>query len=81
MPRGRGRPGFRARRRGPSEGPDYESAVYVLEVSGPPLVTSRRQAGYFGRQDAHHRDKTFQEEFIEFLTRMGVQYDERHIWR
>jgi hypothetical protein len=28
----------------------------------------------------HHRRKTFQEEYLEFLRVNGVDYDERYLW-
>ena len=38
-------------------------------------------AKYIAEQEAHHRQVSFQEEFIEFLRRHDVAYDERYIWR
>jgi putative transposase len=35
---------------------------------------------YIGNQSEHHRIVTFQEEFLEFLKRYGVDYDERYLW-
>jgi REP element-mobilizing transposase RayT len=35
---------------------------------------------YIGNQDEHHKRKTFQEEYIEFLRRYGIDYDERYVW-
>ena len=35
---------------------------------------------YIRNQDVHHRKMTFQEEFITFLKRHGIAYDERYIW-
>jgi putative transposase len=35
---------------------------------------------YIERQEEHHRRKTFKEEYIEFLDRHGITYDERYIW-
>ena len=35
---------------------------------------------YIARQEEHHRVKTFQEEYREFLERAGVAYDERFLW-
>lgn len=35
---------------------------------------------YIGEQEKHHRRVTFQEEFISFLKKNGVCYDERYIW-
>ena len=35
---------------------------------------------YIAGQKEHHRQKTFQEEFREFLEKYGVDYDERYVW-
>ncbi len=35
---------------------------------------------YIARQEEHHRKQTFQEEYMEFLRRGGVEYDERYLW-
>ena len=35
---------------------------------------------YVRNQEEHHRKKTFQEEFREFLERYGIEYDERYVW-
>ncbi|MCP4640161.1 MAG: IS200/IS605 family transposase [bacterium] len=35
---------------------------------------------YIKRQEEHHRHKTFKEEFVEFLRRHEIEWDERYIW-
>jgi putative transposase len=35
---------------------------------------------YIANQKEHHRIKTFQEEFREFLHRYEIDYDERFVW-
>lgn len=35
---------------------------------------------YIEGQREHHRVKTFQEEYLHFLRKHGVEYDERYIW-
>ena len=35
---------------------------------------------YIKEQEDHHRKMTFQEEFISFLKKHGIEYDERYIW-
>jgi putative transposase len=35
---------------------------------------------YLSRQAEHHRWTTFQEEFIAFLERYGIAYDEKYLW-
>jgi putative transposase len=36
--------------------------------------------GYVETQEEHHRSRTFQEEYREFLRKHGVEYDERYVW-
>jgi putative transposase len=35
---------------------------------------------YIQNQREHHRKKTFQEEYLEFLQKHGIEYDERYLW-
>jgi putative transposase len=35
---------------------------------------------YIGQKKAHHRTKTFQEEYLELLRQNGVGFEERHLW-
>ena len=35
---------------------------------------------YVRSQEEHHRHRTFQEEFVEFLKRHGIEFDERYLW-
>ena len=35
---------------------------------------------YIQNQRQHHARKTFQAEYVEFLQRYGVEYDERYVW-
>jgi REP element-mobilizing transposase RayT len=35
---------------------------------------------YIENQAEHHRVKTFEEEFIAFLERHGIEYDPRYVW-
>jgi putative transposase len=35
---------------------------------------------YIQNQREHHRQKTFQEEYLEFLKKHGIEYDERFVW-
>jgi hypothetical protein len=36
---------------------------------------------YIASQKEHHRKISFQEEFISFLQKYGIEYDERYIWK
>jgi putative transposase len=35
---------------------------------------------YIDGQEEHHRTRTFQEEYRAFLTKYGIEFDERHVW-
>ncbi len=35
---------------------------------------------YIDNQAEHHRTRTFQEEYRNFLTKYGIEYDERYVW-
>ncbi|HEY4357993.1 MAG TPA: IS200/IS605 family transposase [Acidobacteriaceae bacterium] len=35
---------------------------------------------YIDAQEAHHSKQTFQEELRAFLTKYGVEFDERYVW-
>ena len=35
---------------------------------------------YLQSQEDHHRTKTFQEEYVEFLRRHDMEFDESHLW-
>jgi putative transposase len=35
---------------------------------------------YIARQEEHHRKRSFQEEYVLFLRRHGIEYDERYVW-
>ena len=36
---------------------------------------------YIERQKEHHRKKTFREEYLEFLEKFEVDYDEKYIFK
>jgi putative transposase len=35
---------------------------------------------YIADQVEHHRKKSFQEEYVAFLKKHGVPYDEKYLW-
>ena len=39
-----------------------------------------RVRSYVLHQEEHHRVKTYQEEYVEMLTRGLVEYDEKYLW-
>lgn len=55
----------------------WQAGYGAFSVSQSHLGTVER---YIMRQDEHHRKKTFQEEFREFLNKYRIDYDERYVW-
>jgi putative transposase len=35
---------------------------------------------YVESQEEHHRNRSFQEEYRDFLSKYGVEFDERYVW-
>lgn len=40
----------------------------------------KRTIAYIENQAAHHRRRDFKQEFLMFLKKHGIEYDERYIW-
>ena len=55
----------------------WQEGYGAFTVGAPQCPAVR---GYVARQDEHHRAQTFQDEYIEFLKRGGVEYDDRYLW-
>lgn len=50
-------------------------AAFTVSVSNCDTVKE-----YIIKQPEHHRTKTFQEEYLAFLKRHEVEYDEKYLW-
>jgi putative transposase len=55
----------------------WQTGYGAFTVSASNLDQVRQ---YIGNQREHHRQMTFQEEFVRFLKLHDVAYDERYIW-
>jgi len=55
----------------------WQTGYGAFSVSASQLEGVRR---YVRGQEEHHRKRTFQEEFREFLERHGIEFDERYLW-
>lgn len=49
-------------------------AFSVSESSVPAVME------YIAKQEEHHRKKSFQEEYLEFLHKNRIAYDEKYLW-
>ncbi len=50
-------------------------SAFTVSKSNAPIIVS-----YIQNQREHHQTQTFQEEYLEFLKKHGVEYDERYLW-
>ena len=55
----------------------WQNGYGAFSVSASALPAVKR---YLAGQEEHHRRRTFQEEFVEFLKRHEIEYDERYLW-
>jgi REP element-mobilizing transposase RayT len=55
----------------------WQNGYGAFSVSPSNAETVKR---YIQNQEEHHRRRTFQEEYREFLKRHGIEFDERYIW-
>lgn len=55
----------------------WQSGYGAFSVSESHVEAVRK---YVEKQEQHHRRRTFEEEFREFLTKYRVDYDERYLW-
>jgi putative transposase len=55
----------------------WQTGYGVFRVSESSLAEVTK---YIAEQEAHHKRHSFQEEFLEFLKKNNVAYDEQYIW-
>ena len=55
----------------------WQRGYGMFSVSPTHLVGAEK---YVRNQEEHHRTKSFQEEFREFLERYNIEYDEQYVW-
>lgn len=55
----------------------WQAGYGAFSVSASNVEDVRR---YIEQQEEHHRKRTFQEEFVAFLKRYGMEYNEKYLW-
>ena len=63
--------------------PETENTFEWQEGYGAFSVSSSNMEAvlrYIAHQETHHKKISFQEEFVTFLKRNGIEYDPRFIW-
>ena len=65
-----------------TQGPKFGQFAWQAGYGGFSVSESNvpKVANYIRNQEEHHRVKTFQEEYREFLTKHNIQFDERYVW-
>ena len=56
----------------------WQTGYGVFSVSESSVTAVEK---YIAEQEEHHRRRSFQEEFVQFLKRNKISYDERYIWQ
>jgi putative transposase len=62
--------------------PEYRNFYWQRGYGAFSVSPSQLNASleYVENQEVHHRSRTFQDEYREFLRRHEVEYDERYVW-
>lgn len=55
----------------------WQEGYGAFTVSKSSIVSVR---DYVRNQEEHHRKRTFHEEYLDFLEKMEIEYDERYLW-
>ena len=55
----------------------WQAGYGAFSVSSSSLAVVKH---YIARQEEHHRTRTFQDEFVGFLKRHNIEFDERYRW-
>ena len=65
-----------------TQGPQYQSFFWQSGYGDFPIGYSQLDdlMQYIHKQEAHHRTRTFQEEYRELLGKYNVEFDERYVW-
>jgi REP element-mobilizing transposase RayT len=65
-----------------TQGQDYVKFAWQAGYGAFSLGQSQMSVllNYIEGQEEHHKTRTFKEEFIEFLKRYEVEYDEKYLW-
>ncbi len=62
--------------------PEYQNFEWQVGYGAFSVSISHVEGtiNYIRNQKEHHRHKTFEEEYISFLKKHRIEYDERYIW-
>ncbi len=65
-----------------TKGPEYSNFSWQNGYGAFSIGASNLQKirNYITNQKKHHGNRSFQEEYVEFLKKYGMEYDERYLW-
>ena len=65
-----------------TKGSDYQKFAWQNGYGAFSVSSSRKDSvlRYIAGQKEHHRKITFEEEFVAFLEKYNIEYDERYLW-
>ena len=55
----------------------WEAGYGAFSIGQSMVVALKR---YIANQKQHHRRRSFQDEFRDFLAKYEIEYDERYVW-
>jgi len=55
----------------------WQDGYGAFTVSASQLEAVR---DYIGKQEEHHRRRTFQDEYLAFLKQSRIEFDEKYLW-
>lgn len=55
----------------------WQEGYGAFSVSASQIETTKK---YIRHQEEHHRKNSFQREYLTFLKKHGIDYDERYLW-
>lgn len=64
------------------QGPEFNGFYWQQGYGAFSVGMSQKETllHYIDTQEEHHRARTFQEEYRDFLQKYGIEYDERYVW-
>jgi REP element-mobilizing transposase RayT len=65
-----------------AQNPGYADFAWQLGYGAFSIGISQKEAllRYIDTQEEHHRTRSFQDEYRDFLAKYGVEFDERFVW-
>ena len=65
-----------------TQGPEFADFSWQLGYGAFSVGMSQKEALllYIYNQEEHHRTRSFQDEYRDFLSKYGIAFDERYVW-